>query len=103
MKSFLIAGAIAAGLVPFSGTIAAAGSGTILITVSCFRGPWSEVIWDHPNAAFLNSLAEAGYDPATAEAIAQRVCRDETAVSQPDRLTEVMYRVLRETPPPGRR
>ena len=27
-----------------------------MIVVSCFRGPWEEVIWDRPEPVFIDSL-----------------------------------------------
>lgn len=69
------------------------------VTVSCFRGPWEEVIWDRPNAVFVDSLVALGYDFPTAHAIAERVCRDEATVGDPEAAVAVMRRILAESPP----
>jgi hypothetical protein len=67
------------------------GGGTI--TVSCFRGPWKEVIWDRPNAVFVDSLVNVGYTYERAHAIAERVCRDEALVGNPGAMRETMRRI----------
>ncbi|NCO22718.1 MAG: hypothetical protein GW905_12135 [Rhodobacterales bacterium] len=72
--------------------------GTVTITVSCFRGPWREVIWDRPNAVFIDSLINAGYDHPTAFAIGQRICRDSALVGNLDRLRSEAIRVLQASP-----
>ena len=69
----------------------AAKGGTIV--VSCFRGPWTEVIWDRPNAVFVDSLVAIGYTFPTAHAIAERVCRDEALVGNPEGLKSTMRRI----------
>lgn len=72
---------------------------TIQITVSCFRGPWTEVIWDRPNAVFIDSLVNAGYTFPEAHAIGERVCRDASTVDRPDRAVQVMHQIIAQTPP----
>lgn len=72
---------------------------TIRITVSCFRGPFSDVIWDHPNPVFIDSLIEAGYTFPEAHAIGERVCRDPSTVDHPDVAIQVMHRIIAENPP----
>lgn len=64
------------------------------ITVSCFRGPWKDVIWDRPNAVFVDSLVNAGYKFETAHAIAERVCRDEALVNNPEAMKSTMRRIF---------
>ena len=83
MKKFILGAAMAAALaVPAS---AGSYSKTIyqfsndVIIVSCFRGPWKDVIWDRPNSNFIDSLIKIGYDYPTSHAIAERVCRAITA------------------------
>lgn len=66
------------------------------IVVSCFRGPWNDVIWDRPNAVFIDSLVAIGYDFSTAHAIGERVCRDEALVGNPDGMRETMLRIYRD-------
>lgn len=65
------------------------------ITVSCFRGPWREVIIDRPNAVFVDSLVDVGYTYERAHAIATRICRDEELVGNPDAMREEMRRIYR--------
>ncbi len=66
------------------------------IVVSCFRGPWNDVIWDRPNAVFVDSLVAVGYEFPTAHAIAERVCRDEALVGNPEGLKATMLRIYRD-------
>jgi len=66
------------------------------IVVSCFRGPWNDVIWDRPNAVFIDSLVAIGYDFTTAHAIGERVCRDEALVGNPEGMRETMLRIYRD-------
>ena len=96
MKIILIAATIAAAVV--SGTAARAGTEPRVITVSCFRGPWKEVIWDRANPVFIDSLIHAGYDFPTAHAIGDRICRDQAGVDDPDYLKAEMVKVLHEAP-----
>ena len=65
------------------------------IVVSCFRGPWNEVIWDRPNAVFVDSLVAVGYESPTAHAIAERVCRDKALVGNPEGLKSTMRNIYR--------
>lgn len=71
----------------------------VTITVSCFRGPFTEIIWDRPNAVFIDSLVSAGYTFPEAHAIGERVCRDPSTVDHPDTAVQVMYRIISENPP----
>lgn len=64
-----------------------------VIYVSCYRGPWKEVIWDRPNSVFLDSLRAIGYDYATSQAIAERICRDPALVGQREALRAEMLRI----------
>ena len=70
-----------------------------VVTVSCYRGPWNEVIWDRPNPVFIDSLVRAGYTYPEAHAIAERVCRDPSGVGQSGNLRATMQGILRSTPP----
>ncbi|AHM04010.1 hypothetical protein roselon_01631 [Roseibacterium elongatum DSM 19469] len=70
-----------------------------VITISCYRGPWEDVIWDRPNPVFTDSLVSAGYTFPEAHAIAERVCRDPATVNRPNGMVNVMTRILSETPP----
>jgi hypothetical protein len=71
----------------------------VTIVVSCYRGPWEDVIWDRPNPVFTDSLVAAGYTFPEAHAIAERVCRDPSTVGSNDGLHAVMTRILASTPP----
>jgi hypothetical protein len=67
--------------------------GGVTITVSCYRGPWKEVIIDRPNAVFIDSLVQAGYSYERAHAIGERVCRDEALVDNPGALAATMRQI----------
>jgi hypothetical protein len=102
MKKFILGAARAAALaVPAS---AGSYSKTIyqfsndVIIVSCFRGPWKDVIWDRPNSNFIDSLIKIGYDYPTSHAIAERVCRDDWLVGNEDGMKQEMIRIYRESP-----
>lgn len=66
------------------------------IVVSCERGPWKEVIWDRPNAVFVDSLVAVGYDFSTASAIATRVCRDQNLVGRPGAMKSTMEQIFND-------
>lgn len=68
------------------------------IYVSCYRGPWAEVIWDRPNAEFIDSLVRVGYDYPTASAIGERICRDQALVGNAEGMKSEMIRVFNESP-----
>ena len=68
------------------------------VVVSCFRGPWRETIWDHPEPVFVDSLRAVGYDYATAESIANRICRDYALVGNDAGLKAAMEAIVRESP-----
>ena len=74
-----------------------------VITVSCFRGPIREVIWDHPRAVFLESLVNYGYSYSEAESIANRICRDVTIVGNEQAQIDATYAVIAAQPPGTRR
>lgn len=69
-----------------------------VITVACYRGPWDQVYWDRGLPAFYDSLTRAGYTPERAQAIADRVCRDQSLVGNPDALRREALRVISATP-----
>ncbi len=64
-----------------------------VIVVSCYRGPWKEVIWDRPNPVFIDSLVSVGYDFSTATSIAERICRDQGLVGNSAALKANMERI----------
>lgn len=105
-KKSLVVSALAAATMFTSAVAASAheyvyhhGAQRHVIVVSCFRGPWNDVIWDHPEAVFVDSLVNLGYTFPEAHAIAERVCRDSTTVGQPEEMKAAMYRILAANPP----
>lgn len=70
------------------------------VYVSCYRGPWTDVIWDRPEAIFVDSLVSVGYDYTNALAIATRVCRDITLVGSNAALKAEMERIINQSPRP---
>ncbi len=69
-----------------------------VVHVSCFRGPWREVIWDRPQGIFIDSLVQVGYDFPSALAIATRLCRDITYVGDDAAIKAEMERIIAEAP-----
>ncbi|RVT85770.1 hypothetical protein DXV76_08475 [Rhodobacteraceae bacterium CCMM004] len=74
-----------------------------VITVSCFRGPWREVIWDRPNPVFIDDLVGYGMDYPTAHAVAERVCRDKSMVGNLARMEAEIKRAIEAAPQYSRR
>lgn len=70
------------------------------VYVSCYRGPWHDVIWDRPEAVFTESLVDVGYDYPSALAIATRICRDITLVGDNAALKAAMEQIIDEAPRP---
>ena len=99
MKRVMIAAALLGALASQASAEAykLTADGNTLI-VSCFRGPWKDVIWDRPNANFIDSLVDFGYDYPTAQAIAQRICRDERLVDHLEGMKQEMIRIYNEAP-----
>lgn len=71
----------------------------VTVTISCFRGPWQEVIWDRPEPVFVDSLVAAGYTFPEAHAISERVCRDIDGVNNPGHSQAILTQIFRDTPP----
>ncbi|MFC3614377.1 hypothetical protein ACFORG_11440 [Lutimaribacter marinistellae] len=69
------------------------------ITISCYRGPTQGVIWDRPNAVFVEDLVAIGYSYPQATAIGERVCRDEWGVGQHDYMRNSLLEIIARTPP----
>jgi hypothetical protein len=69
-----------------------------VVTVSCFRGPFTVTAWDHPEAIFVESLVAVGYDYPSAFAIGERICKDSTLVGNPDGLKAAMEQIIAEAP-----
>ena len=104
MNVFLSAGAACAMMLV--STVASAqtlptkpGTNNSVITISCFRGPWQDVIWDRPEPVFVDSLVAAGYTFPEAHAISERVCRDIDGVDDPGHSRAVLAQIFRDTPP----
>ena len=98
----VIAAALAAPLVTATAAVAGSKGAVVVkptIVVSCFRGPWHDVIWDRPNAKFIDSLVEAGYDFPTAHAIGERLCRDDAIVGKHEDMRTQMYKTMEQSPP----
>ncbi len=70
----------------------------VTIVVACYRGPWNEVIWDRALPEFYDSLRAAGYSPSTANAIGNRICRDERLVGNPEVMRQEALRLIEATP-----
>ncbi|MEO1138707.1 MAG: hypothetical protein AAFW87_04545 [Pseudomonadota bacterium] len=68
------------------------------ILVSCYRGPWTEIIWDQANPEFIQSLQDAGYGAQEAESIANYICRDPRLVDNPIALAKEVRAVMRSAP-----
>lgn len=79
----------------------APGSAPNQITISCYRGPSTAVIWDRPNAVFIDDLVRYGYNYADAQAIADTICRDEYGVGHQGYMTQQLYQLMAKTPPRG--
>lgn len=69
-----------------------------VVTVSCFRGPIRETVWDHPRAIFTESLVAVGYDYPSALSIATRICRDVTLVGDEAGLKAAMEAIIAQAP-----
>ena len=76
--------------------VSAPATKQVVIRVSCFRGPTDDIIWDKPNAVFIDSLVEAGYTFDRAHSIAYRVCRDADTVNDNEALKATMERIYRD-------
>lgn len=68
------------------------------IVISCYRGPWKEVIWDRANVVFVESLVSAGYDVITAQGIAESICRDPQLVDHPEEMKDALRTVMKKYP-----
>lgn len=66
------------------------------ILVSCYRGPWNQVIWDRANPEFIASLEANGMAPVEARVIADSICRDPRLVNNPDEMATEVRRVISE-------
>ncbi|MEJ6393618.1 hypothetical protein V8J82_10150 [Gymnodinialimonas sp. 2305UL16-5] len=83
--------------VQVGGGAAQSTQGAILL--SCYRGPWDDVIWDRPNPEFIDSLVAVGYSYGEANAIGERVCRDEAGVDNPAAARQILQNILIQQPP----
>jgi len=69
------------------------------IVISCYRGPWKTVAWDRPNAVFIDTLMNFGYNSTQAHTIGERVCRDEYGVDDIGHMVATLNRLMAEQPP----
>lgn len=67
------------------------------VRVSCYRGPWKQVIWDRANPDFIASLEVHGLSAVDARVIADSICRDPRLVNNPEGLAGEVRRVLSRT------
>ena len=74
----------------------------LTVIVSCYRGPWEDVIWDRPNPEFIDSMVAVGYTFPEAHAIGERVCRDRSLVGNEAGLQATMSQILATNPPGSR-
>ena len=82
------------------GPVAAnAQDGSQEIRVGCQRYALTGVIWDRPTGRFLEDLIAVGYDPQTAVAIGEIVCRDERLVGDDAALGQRMRDLYASNPP----
>jgi hypothetical protein len=81
----------------FASTSASEAAPDRPVIVSCFRGPWTAVIWDHANPKFLRSLRAIGYDAETAEVIGNDICRNQFLVDNPDGMRAEMTRIYEQS------
>lgn len=105
-KRFVAAALLATGFAApamAQGTAKGTGGGGVeagegVVVVSCYRGPIRQTIWDYPEPVFIDSLVGVGYDYGSAEAIGDRVCRDETLVGDPEALRAEVERLIAAAP-----
>jgi hypothetical protein len=69
------------------------------IHIDCFRGPWRETIWDHPQGSFVDDLVKYGYDYGDANGLATEICKKESLVGDPDGLRAELLRAIAADPP----
>ncbi|QPM91894.1 hypothetical protein [Pseudooceanicola algae] len=69
-----------------------------VVKVSCFRGPFTAVIWDHPNESFVDTLMDIGFSHDRAVEIGERVCRDERIVDHHDQIVARTRELIASTP-----
>jgi hypothetical protein len=69
-----------------------------VVTVACFRGPFTVTAWDHPEAVFIDSLVAVGYDFPSAWTIGERICKDSALVGNPEGLKAAMEQIIAEAP-----
>lgn len=74
------------------------GTNPSAITISCYRGPTSGVVWDRPNAVFVEDLVRVGYTYPQAHAIGERVCRDEYGVGNHEHMRTSLLNIMASTP-----
>lgn len=98
MKKIVVLAALAVtGIMP-AVTVSAASGDDVPVVVSCFRGPWKSVIWDHPNEDFIESLMANGFSYSRAVEIGERVCRDAYLVDHSELMVARTQELIEATP-----
>ncbi|MAQ38482.1 MULTISPECIES: hypothetical protein [Thioclava] len=69
------------------------------IHIDCFRGPWRETIWDHPQGSFVDDLVAFGYDYGDANGLATQICKNESLVGNPEGLRRELLKAIANDPP----
>ncbi|KEO52906.1 hypothetical protein [Thioclava pacifica] len=69
------------------------------IHIDCFRGPWRETIWDHPQGSFVNDLVKFGYDYGDAMGIATDICKNVDLVGDAEGLRRALIQAIAADPP----
>lgn len=72
-----------------------------IIEVSCYRGPLKAVIWDRANPGFVESLVAYGFSNATANTMADGICRNPVFVDDPKKLAPAVQAIVAATPKDG--
>lgn len=69
------------------------------IHIDCFRGPWRETIWDHPQGSFVDDLVKFGYDYGDANGIANEICKRVELVGDEEGLRRALLQAIANDPP----
>lgn len=106
MTQMLPLSALLIALAPFAqahqyqpATAASKTNAAHVVQISCYRGPWVETIWDHPNGTFVPDLMAMGYSRVDATRIANSICEASELVGKPEAMKAALVRAIAETPP----
>lgn len=69
------------------------------IELSCYRGPFKDVIWDRAYPNFVASLESYGYPRYQAQLMADSICRDPSFIDNPDAMKTSVIEMIKQTPP----